>query len=127
MTAENLSWLKSNIRLFIDENLPCKVARYLNSRGYKQTYTVYDLNVQGKNDGVLHNVLKERKLILCTMDKHFYKQSCKYNHGMAILINKVPKTNINYSPYSISIQIELELLKKFKEIKEFYETNKNLS
>lgn len=116
MFEEPLYWLKENANLFLDQNVKFKVRNLLITRGFNQVHSVHSMNYTGANDGKLLMLLKKRRMILITFDKHFHKQSLKYNEGMSVLLTK---PNL-YLESTLSKHIEQNLIHKFKKIREYY-------
>jgi len=121
----NFDWIKDSARIFIDQNLKQNIRDWLIKRGYKNVYSVCSINYAGANDGKLLKIIKDRKLILVTKDKHFYKACLKYNQNMGILIGR-SQTGTEYGIKSIINQIQTYLLKNFKAVQSYYTVERRL-
>lgn len=120
MSSKNLDWIMANVWIFIDQNISQSVVPMLKAKGYKKVDGVLSSGHVGANDGKLHKLLKQNKMVLITHDKHFHKQTLKYNQGMALLI-KILSQGCNYSRLTICKKIQEFLLHNYKLLKSYYE------
>lgn len=100
-------WIRSNVPVFIDENLGRQVYLNLKSKGYQKVHDVYSLNYQGANDGALFRCLKENKWVLVTKDIKFSKMAKRY--GIPCFL--VPSDR-NWKSRTTVNEIELFLIKQ---------------
>jgi len=112
----NTDYLKENVILFIDQNIPQNFRNNFICKGYK-CESVQSIGYIGANDGKLLKVLRERKFILITYDKHFYKMAMKYNK-FAVLIRRTEDNNVRGTSI-IGIVID-NLHKDYKKVREYY-------
>jgi predicted nuclease of predicted toxin-antitoxin system len=119
MSNKDLDWMKENVKIFLDQNINNNVKSILEEKGWKNVFTVYDLGYKGANDGKLLRLILEKKMILVTHDKRFYKMSLKYHNEMCILIKGIVK-----SSKSIVGITQNSFIHNFTKIKEYYSEEK---
>lgn len=112
----DVDWVKENVTIFLDENIPFRHLQTLINLGYK-VENVYTLDYKGANDGQILDLIKEKKMILVTYDKKFYKMAMKYNK-FAILITNPPGNMVRVR--SIISIIKLNLYSNIKVLQDYY-------
>lgn len=115
-----LDWIKENAKIFIDQNIPQRLRDRFRKEGYKDVIGVFDIGYVGANDGKLLKLIKEKKYILITFDKHFYKASLKYHNGMAYLAPK-NQDNTQYGLHTLFKRSQNHFIHNYKKLKEFYD------
>jgi predicted nuclease of predicted toxin-antitoxin system len=119
MPSENYLLLIKNVRIFLDQNIPSKVAIELFTKGYDNVFTVYHLGYAGANDGKLLKLIKDKNLLLVTYDKKFHKMAIKYHSGMSILLHN-NLTEGRYGFRTIANHIDLAVQKNTKQCREYF-------
>lgn len=109
-------WIKSNVTIFLDQNIQVSLTQTLRDLGY-DVEDVYSIGYKGANDGKLLKILRDRKYILVTYDRKFYRMTIKYNK-MAILIHTTQENK--FRGKSIIGIIVNELHSNLKLLEDYY-------